>query len=251
MSYIFDAAAVREDLIKWIREWFEINGKDAKAVLGLSGGKDSTIAASLCKAALGADRVFGVLMPNGVQPDIEDSYELVESLGIPYAEINISDSYLGIEKQLGKAGITMTKQAQTNLPPRLRMSSLYAVSQSIGGRVANTCNLSETYVGWETRWGDQVGDFSPLGGLTVTEVIAIGRLCDDIPERLVVKAPSDGLTGRTDEDNLGTRYAYIDAVIRGCAEDVPQADLDRIAALTAGSEFKRQSISLPTFIPKL
>jgi NAD+ synthase len=247
----FNAVKVREELINWIREWFSVNGSDAKAVLGLSGGKDSTVAASLCKAALGADRVCGVLMPNGVQSDIEDSYEVVKSVGIPYFELNINDAYKGIESQLSGAGISFTDQARTNLPPRLRMSTLYAVAQSLNGRVANTCNLSETYVGWETRWGDQAGDFSPLGGLTVTEVIAIGRLCSDVPEKLVTKAPSDGLTGRTDEDNLGTRYAYIDAVIRGRESEVPAKDLERIRQLHAGSEFKRRSIALPTFIPQL
>lgn len=249
----------KEDLLNWIRVWFAENGPESTAIIGISGGKDSTIVASLCKEALGADRVLGVLMPNGTQNDISDSYEVVNALGIPYREINIGAAYDALSDTIkASAGIIMDHQAATNLPPRIRMATLYAVAQGIdeksgkpiNGRVANTCNLSETMTGWETRWGDQVGDFSPLGKLTKTEVVEIGKLCNDIPARLVTKAPSDGLTGKTDEDNLGTTYEMIDRFIRDINKNtIPAHDRSIIEEKMKASEYKRKSIMLPTFAP--
>lgn len=248
----FDANKTKDALVEWVRDWFNKNGPESVAVFGASGGKDSTIAGAILKEALGKDRVMAVLMPNGVQPDINDSYEVVKSLDIPYVEINISTAYTGLLDQLKQANLDAGNSVMVqNLPPRLRMSTLYAVAQTMNGRVVNTCNLSETAVGWETKWGDQVGDFSPLGGLTVEEVIAIGKLyTNEIPERLVMKAPSDGLCGKTDEDGLGTKYAYIDFCVRHSREEsrasIPEADFNRITELNLRSQNKR-IISLPTF----
>ena len=217
--YNFNAEKTKDECVKWIRDWFDVNGSGCNAVIGISGGKDSTVTAALCVEALGKDRVIGVLMPNGVQADIDDSRAVVEHLGIKNYTIDISGSVSSTLKELEDKGIEVTDQARINLPPRIRMSTLYAVSQCHNGRVANTCNLSEDWVGYSTRYGDSAGDFSPLARLTVAEVKAIGKLLN-VPAFLVDKAPSDGLCGKTDEDNLGFTYAVLDKYIReGIIED--------------------------------
>jgi len=215
--YSFDAVDVKTRCVAWIQEFFKNNGPDCKAVVGISGGKDSSVVAALCVEALGKDRVVGVLMPCGEQHDIDMARKLVNHLGIKSYEVNIKDALEGVLKGLGD--IELTTQARTNLPPRIRMTTLYAVSQSINGRVANTCNLSEDWVGYSTRYGDSVGDFSPLSRLTVTEVKQVGRLLG-LPADLVDKVPIDGLCGKTDEENLGFTYAMLDTYIReGICED--------------------------------
>ena len=213
----FDPKKVKDQVVQWIRDWFEVNGKGCNAVIGISGGKDSSVVAGLCAEALGKDRVIGVTMPNGVQPDIDDSMKLINHLGIRHCCVNIGDTYntliAAIKEQLGNLDAEVSRQTTINLPPRLRMSTLYAVSQSMNGRVANTCNLSEDWVGYSTRYGDAAGDFAPLGGLTVQEVKAIGKELG-LPIELVEKTPSDGLTNKSDEDNLGFTYAVLDNYIR-------------------------------------
>ena len=213
----FDPKKVKDQVVQWIRDWFEVNGKDCNAVIGISGGKDSSVVAGLCAEALGVDRVIGVTMPNGVQPDIDDSMKLINHLGIRHCCVNIGDTYntliAAVKEQLGTLDAEVSRQTTINLPPRLRMSTLYAVSQSMNGRVANTCNLSEDWVGYSTRYGDAAGDFAPLGGLTVQEVKAIGKELG-LPIELVEKTPSDGLTNKSDEDNLGFTYAVLDNYIR-------------------------------------
>lgn len=211
--YNFNAEKTKDECIEWIRDWFDVNGPGCNAVIGISGGKDSTVTAALCVEALGKDRVIGVLMPNGVQADIDDSRAVVEHLGIKNFTIDISGAVSSTLKELENKGIEVTDQARINLPPRIRMTTLYAVSQCHNGRVANTCNLSEDWVGYSTRYGDAAGDFSPLAHLTVAEVKAIGKLLK-VPAFLVDKAPSDGLCGKTDEDNLGFTYAVLDRYIR-------------------------------------
>ena len=219
----FDAEKVKNECVEWIRDWFECNGKGCNAVIGISGGKDSSIVAGLCVEALGKDRVYGVTMPNGVQKDISDSLKLINHLGIKYFCVNIGETYNAlmaeVKKQLATLDKDVANQTVINMPPRLRMTALYAVSQSVNGRVANTCNLSEDWVGYSTRYGDAAGDFSPLGGLTVQEVKAIGKELG-LPIDLVEKTPSDGLCGKSDEDNLGFTYATLDKYIRtGVCED--------------------------------
>ena len=216
---MFDAKRIKDECVQWIRDFFENNGKDCNAVLGISGGKDSSIAAALCVEALGKDRVIGVLMPKGEQHDIDMAYLLVNHLGIKHYEINIKDAVEGLLNSFPK-DFELTTQAITNLPPRIRMSTVYAVSQSCNGRVVNTCNLSEDWVGYSTRYGDSVGDFSPLSHLTVTEIKEIGRLLG-LPIDLVEKTPIDGLCGKTDEENLGFTYEELDIYIReGKIEDL-------------------------------
>lgn len=220
---------IKADLIEWIRTWFENNGKGCNAIVGISGGKDSSVVAAVLVEALGADRVIGVLMPDGVQSDISDARELVNHLGIKSYEINISKSVEGVLSELKEAGIEISEQTKINLPPRIRMSTLYAVSQSNNGRVANTCNLSEDWIGYSTRYGDAAGDFSPLANLTVTEVIELGLLCG-LPEHLVKKTPSDGLCGKSDEDKIGFKYATLDRYIRTgkCDDAETKAKIDRM-----------------------
>lgn len=204
---------IKDKLVSWIRAYFKENGDGCSAVIGISGGKDSSIVAALCVEALGKDRVLGVLMPNGTQSDIEDSRRLIDALGIEYKYINIDGMYTNALDAL-EFVIDVSEQAKVNLPPRLRMAVLYAVAQSLpnGGRVANTCNRSEDFVGYSTKFGDSVGDFSPLANLMVHEVRQIGYELD-IPRDLVDKTPADGLCGKTDEDNLGVTYAQIDDYI--------------------------------------
>lgn len=226
---MFNAEKTKNDIVKWIRDWFEENGKGCKAVVGLSGGKDSSVVAALCVEALGKDRVLGVMMPNGEQFDIDVSHKLVEHLGIEGIVVNIKDAYAGVVGELEKHFGTFEGQAKVNLPPRLRMSVLYAVSQTVNGRVANTCNLSEDWVGYNTRYGDGAGDFSPMAHLTVQEVKAVGRALG-LPDIFVEKVPIDGLCGLTDEDNLGFTYAVLDKYIReGVCEDAEtKAKIDRM-----------------------
>ncbi len=215
---MFDAVKVKNDIVEWIKDWFEKNGNGCNAVIGISGGKDSSAVAALCVEALGRDRVIGVLMPNGEQFDIDVSKDLVNFLGIKSYTLNIKDAYESIMSQVGEM-TEVSPFTKTNLPPRLRMAALYAVSQSFNGRVANTCNLSEDWVGYSTKYGDMAGDFSPLSRLTVQEVKAVARECG-LPDRFVEKVPIDGLCGKTDEDNLGFTYAVLDKYIRtGVCED--------------------------------
>ena len=228
----FDAYKVKDELIQWIRDWFEENGKGCNAVVGISGGKDSSVVAALCVEALGKDRVVGVLMPNGEQPDIDMSHLLVETLGIRHYTLNIHDTYEACLREIEKTGVEISNQTRVNLAPRIRMSCEYALSQSLNGRVANTCNWSEDYVGYSTRYGDAAGDFAPLGRLVVREVKAIGHALG-LPRVLVEKVPSDGLCGKTDEDNLGFTYAALDRYIReGILEDeAVKARIDRLHKL--------------------
>lgn len=224
MAYKFDAKKVTDDIVQWIKDFFENNGPGCNAVLGISGGKDSSVCAALCVKALGADRVIGVLMPNGVQGDIDVARDLCSHLGIKSYEINIKEAYDGMMRQL-EAALDISTQSVCNLPPRLRMSAVYAVSQSVNGRVVNTCNLSEDWVGYSTRYGDSVGDFSPLSRLTVAEVKEVGRVLG-LPDIFVDKTPIDGLCGKTDEENLGFTYAVLDRYIReGICEDKETKEL--------------------------
>ena len=247
----FNAKEIKDKVVQWIAAWFEENGPGCNAIIGISGGKDSSVVAALCVEALGVNRVIGVTMPNGVQPDIDDSMKLINHLGIRHCCVNINDTYKAIEaavnEQLKTLGAELSTQTVQNLPPRLRMTTLYAVSQSMNGRVANTCNLSEDWVGYSTRYGDAAGDFSPLGGLTVQEVVAIGKVLG-LPVDLVEKTPSDGLCGKTDEDNLGFTYAVLDRYIRTgvCDDPDTKALIDRKHVLNL---FKLKPI--PHFDPEI
>lgn len=224
-----DYAAVSRGCISWISDWFACNGADCKAVIGISGGKDSTAVAALCVRALGPDRVLGVMMPDGVQPDIDVSRRVMDHLGIESVEINIHDSLAAVKKSLieGMGLRDFSPRMLINLPPRIRMTTLYAVSQSVNGRVSNNSNRSEKYVGYSTIFGDAAGDFSPLANLTVSEIRRMMR-CLDLPEEFTEKAPADGLSGRTDEDAFGFTYEELDTyILTGfCADAETKARID-------------------------
>lgn len=208
-----------EHIIDWIKHYFIRNGADSKAIIGISGGKDSTIAAALCVEALGKERVIGVLMPQGIQADIEDARKVCKELDIKSYEINIDDACAALYQTLDKGlyenkndSVVLNKAIYTNLPARIRMTTLYAIAAKEGGRVCNTCNRSENYVGYSTKYGDHAGDFSPLGHYTVRELLAIGDALD-LPYDLVHKTPADGMCGSSDEANLGFTYAELDTYL--------------------------------------
>ena len=205
---MFDAERVKNECVQWIRDFFEKNGKGCNAIVGISGGKDSSIVAALCAEALGKDRVIGVLMPNGEQSDINMAQLLVEHLGIRHYTVNIKDAVDGIAKNIP---FELSGQSRVNLPPRIRMATLYAVSQSNNGRVANTCNLSEDWVGYSTRYGDNAGDFSPCSHLTVQEMKQIGRLIG-LPDVLVDKVPIDGLSGKRTRTTSASRMRSLTGI---------------------------------------
>ena len=241
---MFNVEKITKDCVEWIREFFDKNGKGCNAIVGISGGKDSSVAAALCVEALGKDRVIGVLMPCGKQHDIDMAYMLVNHLGIKHYEINIESAVNGLKDSMP---FELSEQSVTNLPPRVRMATLYAVAQSHNGRVANTCNLSEDWVGYATRYGDAAGDFSPLSQLTVQEVKEIGAYLG-LPDVLVNKTPIDGLCGKTDEENLGFTYAVLDNYIReGVIEDEETKKL--IDTKHKNNLFKLQL--MPSFIPEI
>ena len=239
---MFDAVKVKNECVAWIRDFFAENGPDCCAVVGISGGKDSSVVAALCAEALGRDRVIGVLMPCGEQADIDMAKLLVEHLGIRHFVVNIQDAVEGLKRSIP---FELSAQSRTNRPPRIRMSTLYAVSQCFNGRVANTCNLSEDFVGYSTRYGDAAGDFSPCAHLTVQEVKAVGRVLG-LPDVLVDKVPIDGLCGKTDEENLGFTYAELDRYIR-TGEIENQAHKERIDTLHRRNLFKLRP--MPAFEP--
>lgn len=245
-----------EACINWIKDYFKDN-PEGKAIIGISGGKDSTIAAALCVEALGADRVIGVLMPNGVQSDIRDSYDVCQYLSIYFIEANIEDAYESIRDEIGKSlnfngcrnpytTVYGNPMIKTNLPARLRMATLYAVAALYpNSRVVNTCNASEDYVGYSTKFGDAAGDFSPLGKLTVREILEIGDELG-LPHHLVHKTPSDGMCGKSDEDNLGFTYEQLDDHILGTG-DVDMETRIKIERLHYATRHKYQP--MPTFNP--
>lgn len=232
---MFDAKKIKDEIIQWIRDYFDKNGKNSKAIVGISGGKDSSIVAALCVEALGKDNVFGVLMPQGYQHDINISYEVVGWLEINYIVIDIKNTvnelYNSLYDGFGKINNhdTLNNIVKNNTPARIRMTTLYAISGQIGGRVANTSNLSEDWIGWATKFGDAAGDFSPLSKLTVTEVLAIGKELG-LLDKFINKIPEDGLTGKSDEENFGFTYAILDRYIRDniCEDETIKQKIDRL-----------------------
>lgn len=241
---MFNAEQVKNKCVLWIRDFFEENGKGCNAIVGISGGKDSSIVAALCVEALGRDRVIGVLMPCGEQHDIDMAKLLVSHLGIRHYIVNIKDAVDGLSKAIPFA---LSEQSKTNLPPRVRMTTLYAVAQSHNGRVANTCNLSEDWVGYSTRYGDNAGDFSPCSNLTVAEMKQIGRVLG-LPDVLVDKVPIDGLCGKTDEENLGFTYAQLDRYIR--TGEIDNAEIKEVIDRKHKANLFKLQL-MPSFMPEI
>ncbi len=236
-----DPKKTKDEIIEWIRDYFEKNGPKCSAVIGISGGKDSSVCAALLMEALGPDRVLGVMMPNGVQSDISDSIAVCKHLGLRNITVNIQEGFLGLTGAINdalkdsEAGATeLSKDSIINTPPRLRMATLYAVGQALpnGARVANTCNRSEDYIGYSTKYGDAAGDFSPMANLLVEEVYQLGEVLG-LPDFLVKKAPSDGLSGMTDEEKIGFTYATLDHYIMTgeCEDEEIKNKIDRMNRL--------------------
>ena len=239
-----DYGLITQQCVEWIRGWFSQNGPNSPAVIGISGGKDSSVVAALCKEALGRERVFGVMMPDHTQPDINVSKQLIQFLDIPHVEINVGPAVSAVKASVAESGLAATSQMTVNIPPRVRMTTLYAVSQCMNGRVSNNGNRSEKYTGYSTLFGDSAGDFSPLANLTATEVIAVGK-CLSLPDMFVHKPPSDGLTGKTDEDNFGFTYEQLDTyILTGYCED-PEIQ-KRIDARHSANLFKLKP--MPEFV---
>lgn len=245
MRYEFDAEKTKEDLINWIKEKFNNEYKGKNLIVAVSGGKDSSVVTALGTLALGKNRVKCILLPQHEQSDIQDSLEVVNTLGVEYKIVNIGRTVDSIVSEMKKSGVEPTQQALINVPARVRMVETYFYAQCNNGIPSCNCNLSEDWIGYSTYGGDGFGSFSPLGGLTVQEVKAIGRLLP-IPQHLVEKVPSDGLCDKTDEDNLGFTYETLDRYIReGICED--EATKKRIDDLHKRNLFKLQP--MPTFRP--
>ena len=254
-DYTFDVETVTNECIQWIKDWFEKNGPGCNAVLGLSGGKDSTVVAALCAKALGADRVIGVAMPDKGQ-GINEADKIVEHLGIKFLVLPIGDICLAFDT-VADNYIDWSKQTQQNIPPRVRMTMLYAVSQTFNGRVANTCNLSEDFIGYATLYGDAAGSFAPLSQLTVTEIYQIGDYLG-IPYEWVHKVPDDGLPhSSSDEKKFGFSYAELDRYIRegivpegACENNSNELKVDKIDRMHRNNEFKTEIVQIPCYWPE-
>lgn len=245
--YKFDAQKNLEACVAWIQEWFEKNGKDCTAVLGMSGGKDSTVAAALLAKALGPERVIGVAMP-GEGQSLNDADKIAEFIGINFKIVSVAEACKASEKAVADAGFELSNQCVQNIPPRERMKVLYAVAQCTNGRPVNTCNLSEDYIGYATLFGDAAGSFSPLGHMTVTEVIAIGDALG-LPYEWVHKTPDDGLPHSSpDEVKIGFTYACLDRYIREGIEPEPEIK-EKIDRLYRINKFKTEILHFPTFEP--
>lgn len=244
--------SLKDEAIAFVKDYFEKNGnEDTKVVIGISGGKDSSVVAALCCAALGKDRVIGVMMPNGIQKDINDSKRVCSFLGIKNYEVNIENGYKGLTSAIKDAlNVNETSnQYNTNTPSRLRMATLYGVAALVGNaRISCNGNLSERITGFYTLWGDGAGDFAPLAYLFVNEVIQLG-LELGLPEDLVRKAPSDGMCGMTDEDKLGFTYDELQKVATGKTEGVNPEKLEIISKKINGMSWKKRLLNLPCFIP--
>ena len=252
---------ILEEKLKRVLAWLEQYKAETNCkgvVIGLSGGKDSTVVAMMAKKVWG-DNVFAVLMPNGTQSDINDSEKIAQTLGLWCRTVNIGETYKAllkciettpIEAPLSMEGYTdtmlncppVTDKSKTNIPPRLRMTVLYAIAQSIGYRVIGTSNASERYIGWSTKWGDSASDVNPIGNLTCTEVVEMGKILAKefgLDEKFVSKKPSDGLTGKSDEENFGFSYEELDKWIL-FGEGVSKEVADKIEEMHKYSEHKRE-----------
>lgn len=275
LNYEFDVKKHSIGVINFAKDWFNKNGDDKTiAIVGISGGKDSAVVCKILVEALGTDRVIGVLLPSGNQVDIEDSYKVVNHLKVKHLEINIKNTYDTLTNSISSAissdmtcdldyknlkdfsltNLPNYNNYTTNTPARIRMTILYAIGSIIGNtRVANTCQLSEDITSYSTLWGDSVGDFSLLGLLTTTEVIAIGDYLG-LPREITHKTPTDGMslnsdgTLKTDESKLGFSYEEVNELIR---KGIKGPSYDSIMKKFNAGKFKMQIIRMPHYEPKL
>ena len=232
MKPVFDPEKARDNLVKQLRALSE-KERFTRVALGISGGKDSTVTAAICARALGAENVYGVMMPDGEQKDIADSRRVCEALGIRKRTVNIGAMHAALRAVTdqtentapeGEFSIPFSRESDINVGPRLRMTALRYIAQALGARVAGTGNLSEATVGYCTKDGDTSCDFSMLGALTSVEVVQVGLTMPELPRELVEKTPTDGLSGHSDEERLGLRYADIHRYIREGTCGNPETD---------------------------
>lgn len=251
MSYNFDAVKVRDNIVDWLKTIGESEHFD-RVVIGISGGKDSAVAAALCCRAFGHENVYGLLMPNQVQHDIKDSIEVCDALDIKYNIINIGGLYnqfirtYVVDFNLDGEG-ELTEQAKINLAPRIRMVMLRLFGQNTHSRVCGTGNLSEIILGYCTKDGDNRSDFNPIGGLTSLEVVEVGKTMPELPIEIIEKAPADGLTGKTDEENLGVTYDDVHKYIRSLP-GLDNATWYKIEHMERANLHKR---NIMTFLPEV
>ena len=242
---MFDVKTVTNDVIEWVKNLFEEKFPDKNCCIALSGGKDSSVVAAICVAALGKDRVKAIMLPHHVQSDIDCSVLCANHLGIEYKVVNIGATVDSIITEMEAKGVKITEQAIVNVPARVRMTELYFYSQCNNGIPSCNCNFSEDWVGYATFGGDGFGSFAPLSQLTVSEVKAIGRELG-LPSELVDKTPTDGLCGKTDEDNLGFTYDTLDRYIR--TGEIDDEDVKaKIDSMHEKNLFKLQP--MPSFHP--
>jgi len=233
-----------KNVIDWTADFFNRVGK-TDAVLGISGGKDSSVVAAICAAALGKEHVHGVLLPCGIQKDISCSYQLVDHLGISY---DVQDIETLVKESLALVpGADKSYDAKTNVGARLRTNQIMVTAQTNNWLMANTCNRSENIVSYATLWGDTCGSFAPIDMLTTEEVIEIG---DDLglPYELTHKTPIDGLQPLSDEEKLGFTYHEVNELIR---KGIQGEHADKIIDMYKRNKFKLEIIRIPHFDPKL
>ncbi len=241
---VINAEVEIQHIVDEIKKYFVKNGNEnTKAVIGISGGKDSTIAAALLVRALGSERVVGVMMPKGIQSDIHDAQEVCDILGIQSYQINIGDTYNHLSAAFVGTGLLINAQIETNTPARLRMTTLYMVAAAVGGRVINTGNKSELYIGYTTKYGDLAGDFAIFKDYCVREILEIGDNLDELPAHLVHKTPGDGMSGKTDEDNTGIPYDVLDAYLLD--EVIPEYDILRKIKERHNRNIHKRDICMP------
>lgn len=246
MSKEFNVDKVTKQIIAWIKHWFDTNASMKNAVIGISGGIDSAVVSALCEMALGRGRIIAVLMPNIYQEDYDIAARIAcRTTGNVY-EINMGRAYTDILMQMADYGIQASDQTRYNLPARLRMATLYAIAQSTNGMVANTCNLSESYVGYDTLFGDQCGSFAPIANLTKTEIRTIAEYLN-LPREVIKKDPSDGLCGRTDEESFGFTYKELDNYLRNGGIGVSANTIAEIERMHEASEYKRRMVQIDSF----
>ena len=232
MEQVFQPEKARDSLVNELRKLAETRGF-SKVVVGISGGKDSTVTAAICARALGADHVYGVMMPDGEQKDIADSIRVCEALGIHRRTVNIGKMHAALKEVTdqntpsaadGEFVIPQNRESDINVGPRLRMTTLRYIAQALGAWLAGTGNLSEATVGYCTKDGDTSCDFAMLGALTSVEVVEVGLTMPEIPRELVTKTPTDGLSGYSDEERRGVSYADIHRYIREGSCGNPETD---------------------------
>lgn len=246
-AYRFDAETVRDRLVELIRETAATQGF-SRVVVGVSGGKDSTVTAALCARALGKGNVYGVMLPDGEQKDISDSRAVCEALGIRQRTVNIDAIHQALKAVTdqngntegdGEFSVPVSRASDINVGPRLRMTVLRYIAQALDARLAGTGNLSEVTTGYCTKDGDTSCDFAVLGKLTSVEVVQVGLTMPELPGELVQKTPSDGLSGKSDEENMGLKYADIHRYLREGSCGDPQTD-EKIRKREAANMHKRR-----------